>query len=216
MSAGLIQCDRGDGIWRVSIARPKKANALTEDMLQQLSDIFGQVKLEGDLKVLVITGAGDRVFCAGADLSELSNYTVDQSDTLWDDMANTLAMLPILTIAKINGPCIGGGLTLALSCDIRIAVRESVFEYPAHKNNVLPGNQDFERLRQLIGPGRTATLLLGGLRIDASEAHSWGLIDRLSDRESLDLEVDSLCEAALAGPKSHLGLLKQHCWDNNK
>ena len=90
-------------------------------------------------RALVITGAGDRVFSAGADLTELPAGPDDPLYDAWRELAETMAALPVLTVAMINGACIGGGMTLALGCDIRVCVSESSFAYPVLKNGILLG-----------------------------------------------------------------------------
>jgi enoyl-CoA hydratase/carnithine racemase len=168
MSDPLILTQRDGGVLTVTINRPGKANSLTTEMLVLLRDVVRDAATDDTLRAMLITGAGDRVFCAGADLNTLYDET-DGPDP-WTEMALALHAVPVLTIAAINGPCMGGGLTLALGCDIRLAVPNARFSYPVLKNNVLPGQYDVDRLRALIGPGRSAAILLGGDVIGAQEA----------------------------------------------
>ncbi|MBT5352695.1 MAG: enoyl-CoA hydratase/isomerase family protein, partial [Rhodospirillales bacterium] len=147
MSTDHVLLNKEGGLWRVTLNRPDKANALSDGMLHRLSDIFSDAASDEDLRVLVITGAGERVFCAGADLSELNTDSDDPANQVWRDLAEKLATLPALTIAMINGSCIGGALMLALGCDIRIAVPEAAFGYPVLKNGVLLGTRDAARMR---------------------------------------------------------------------
>lgn len=210
MTSGLIAAARNGRLCAVTLDRPHKANALTQAMLRDLRDIFVAMAAE-DIRVLTLTGAGERAFCAGADLSELSRTVDDPANALWDEMAAALHALPVLTIACVNGACIGGGLTLALNCDIRLGVPDAQFGYPALRNAVLPSARDGARLNALIGPGRTSLLLLAGTRISAVEAVSWGLVDQLVARDRLMEAAKQLSQVALAADAPHLAALKQSC-----
>ncbi|MBO9452216.1 enoyl-CoA hydratase/isomerase family protein [Tropicibacter sp. R16_0] len=207
MSAdSLILTQRDGACLTVTVNRPDKANSLTTEMLVLLRDIFRKAATDDDLRAIIMTGAGDRVFCAGADLNTL--YDAQNGPDPWDEMAEALRAVPILTVAAINGPCIGGGMTLALGCDIRICVPEARFGYPVLKNNVLPGQYDVDTLQALIGPGRSAAILLGGDTVSAEDAAAWGLIDRLTPPEALQDTCRSLCATALAAEGAHLKTLK--------
>ena len=206
MSDPLILTQRDGGLLTVTINRPGKANSLTTEMLVALRDIFDDAAQDDALRALVITGAGDRVFCAGADLNTL--YDEQDGPDPWEDMARALHGLRILTVAVINGPCMGGGLTLALGCDIRISAPEARFAYPVLKNNVLPGQYDVDKLQALIGPGRSAAILLGGDVVSAEDANAWGLVDRLTPRDALMDACRGLCATALSADGAHLKTLK--------
>ena len=199
---------RDNGLLLVTLNRPEKANALSGAMLECLCSIFAEAKDDTGLRALVLSGAGEKVFCAGADLSE--QETVADNE-IWDRMAEALNGLKILTVAAINGPCVGGGMTLALGCDLRLAVPSTHFAYPVLRNGVLPGARDAERLQALIGPGRTSMLLLGGARVTAEEARAWGLVDRLVERSELEAAVSELCSAALTADGEHLAAMKRLC-----
>ena len=157
-------------------------------------------------RVVIVTGAGERVFCAGADLNTLYDDLADPDP--WDEMASTLHSIPVLTVAAINGPCMGGGLTLALGCDIRICVPDARFAYPVLKNNVVPGQYDVDKLQALVGAGRGAAILLGGDTVNAQDAVAWGLVDRMVDRDGLAVTCQQLCAPTLAADRAHLKTLK--------
>ncbi|MDH3740867.1 MAG: enoyl-CoA hydratase/isomerase family protein [Hyphomicrobiales bacterium] len=211
MTDHLIITQRNGGHLQVTLNRPGKANALSQVMLHQLHDIFADAAHDRDLRALSITGTGGRVFCGGADLTEVSFDPDDPSQEIWDDMAKALAAVPVLTIAMINGACIGGGMTLALGCDIRVCVPQSVFGYPVLQNGILLGDIDAARLRALVGPGRASLFLLGAARILADEALSWGLVDRIVEPVALEAAVTTLCTTALAADRDHLAALKVQC-----
>ena len=206
MTQDLILSHRDGACLTVTLNRPTKANALTADMLATLRDIFRAAASDADLRAVVLTGAGERVFCAGADLNTLYDE-IDGAD-VWDEMARALHAIPVLTVAAINGPCMGGGLTLALGCDIRVCVPEARFAYPVLKNNVLPGQYDVDRLQALVGPGRASAILLGGDTVSSADAIAWGLVDQMTSRETLDDSCRALCSTALNAEGQHLKALK--------
>lgn len=208
MTDELVQTKRHGGLLQITLNRPNKANSLTQVMLHRLHDIFLQAAEDPDLRALTITGAGERVFCGGADLAEVSFDRDDPKEAIWNEMAAALAAVPILTIAMINGACIGGGMTLALGCDVRLCIPKSVFGYPVLQNGILMGPTDAVRLHALIGPGRASLFLLCGQRIDAGEALNWGLVDRVVEPGSLEWATQDLCQLALAADGEHLAALK--------
>ncbi len=211
MTSDRIVCERHQGMLKVTLNRPEKANALSRDMLVRLHEVFTAAAEDADLRAMTITGAGERAFCGGADLAELSKQPDDPKAAIWDEVARALEQLPILTVAMINGACIGGALTLALGCDIRIAVPQATFAYPVLRNGLLPGAVDSARLRALIGPGQTSLILLAGARIEAEAALACGLIDRLVYPDKLAASAASLCAVALEAERGHLAAMKALC-----
>ena len=206
-----VQIEKQGSLWQVTLNRPDKAHALTRAMLNKLHNTFLEAANDPDLRVLTITGAGGRVFCAGADLAEVSFDRDDPEEAIWGEMAASLAAVPALTIAIINGACIGGGMTLALGCDIRLCVPHSVFGYPVLQNGILLGDLDANRLRELIGPGRASLFILGGQRIEALEADRWGLIDRVIEAGALKAATAEIYQIALSADRDHLSALKAQC-----
>ncbi len=211
MADDHILAERDSEVLRIVLNRPDKANALTRDMIGDLTELFDLASEDDDLRVLTIEGAGGRVFCGGADLAQFIEDGQSGDDELWEDMSEALSAAPFLTIAKINGACIGGSLTLALGCDVRLAVPSAAFGYPVLRNGVFPTTQDGRRLDALVGPGRKALFLLGGARVDADEALNWGLVDRIVASDELDQATVDLSQAAFAAPLGHLQALKAYC-----
>lgn len=205
----LIELDRGDGIWRLRIVRPDKANALSFEMLGALVDAFREAASSETIRVLLITGTGKRAFCAGADLSELTTDPDDPKSKIWPEMAQALLDVPAVTVAMINGACIGGGNMLSLCSDVRIAVPDAVFRYPALRNNVFPGEPDRNRLVTLVGPGRASLFLLGGISVPAEEALAWGMVDRLAPPADLEATALANVATALDADRDHLIAMKR-------
>jgi enoyl-CoA hydratase/carnithine racemase len=119
----------------------------------------------------------------------------------------------VLTIALINGHCIGRAMTLALGCDLRVSVPQARFSYLALQNGVLPSAQDAARLRALTGPARTSALLLAGQRIHADRAMNWGLVDYVVERSALENLAATLALVATQSDKEHLAAIKRLCRD---
>lgn len=187
----MIECVQDGDLWTVTINRPDKANSLTHAMLKQLAEIMESAQAA---RVVVLTGTG-RVFSAGADLDE-ARAGLATSD-VWERLSSAIAALPGLSIAALNGTLAGGAMGMALACDMRIAVPGAKFFYPVMKLGFLPQPSDPGRMAALIGPARAKLILMGGQKITADEALSYGLIDRLVEAEDLlphaqDLAADTL------------------------
>ncbi len=203
----MIRLDRAGGRWTVTLDRPDRANALTADMLAELARIFARAREDEGLRVLVVTGAGERVFSAGADLDEARQGGLTTSP-LWEEVSNSLANLPVLTIAALNGTLAGGAFGMALACDLRIAVPEARFFYPVLKNGFLPQPSDVRRLNRLVGPGRARLILMAGQKLTAKEALACGLIERIVPRDEMADLLDALSADALAGRPQVLAAIK--------
>lgn len=194
------------GLLTITINRPDKANSLTRDMLAEIRDIALEATPRG-VRSLVITGAGDKVFSAGADLSEAkAGLTVDP---VWEELSGALAALPCLTIAALNGTLAGGAFGMALACDIRIAVPSAKFFYPVAQLGFLPQPSDPGRLAALVGPGRAKLMLMGAQKIAAEGASAWGLVDRLVPLEELLPTARDISDAALNGDPAIIGGIKE-------
>jgi enoyl-CoA hydratase/carnithine racemase len=193
----MIRLDREGPLWTVTLDRPDKANSLTGDMLRQLADIAAEAAEVPDLRALILTGAGDKVFSAGADLEEA--HAGLATAPVWEEVSGNLAALECLTIAALNGTLAGGAFGMALACDIRISVPAARFFYPVAKLGFLPQPSDPARMRALMGPARTKLLLLGGQKFTADEAFGYGLIDRIVAPEHLMDAARDIAADALAG-----------------
>ncbi len=196
----MIRLEKDDGLWVATIDRPDKANSLTAAMLEELADIAEAAQ---DARALILTGAG-RVFSAGADLDEARAGLA--TSPVWERLSGAIAALPGLTIAALNGTLAGGAMGMALACDIRLAVPGATFFYPVMKLGFLPQPSDPARMAALIGPSRTRMMLMGGARLDADEALSFGLIDRIV-QDDLPGAARALCADTLAAdPKIARGI----------
>lgn len=198
----MIEQFRHGSLLTVTLNRPDKANALTADMLQELVAIM---RGASDAKAVVLTGAG-KVFSAGADLDAARAGLA--TSPLWEELSGTIAGLPCLTIAALNGSLAGGAFGMALACDLRIAVPEAKFFYPVMRLGFLPQPSDPKRMAALIGPARAKLILMAGHKMDASEALNVGFIDRISSRADLVSDARALAADVLGATHEHVSGIK--------
>lgn len=180
----------------IKIERPEKRNSLTPEMLYALEESLNGLKKRNDVRFVVITGAGEKAFCTGADLHAFARYTPLEVRENWvpegHRIFQTLFELPQITIAKINGDALGGGLELALACDLRIARSDARFGFPENRVGTMPGWNGFRRVVEVIGLARAKELILTGESISAAQAHSWSLVNEVCEFSQLDQNLDSL------------------------
>lgn len=199
----MIDVSRDNGLWRVVLNRPEKANSLTGAMLEQLCAVAQDARDRA--KVLILTGAG-KVFSAGADLDE-ARAGLATSD-LWEQLSGDIAALPCLTIAALNGTLAGGAFGMALACDLRVAVPDARFFYPVMRLGFLPQPSDPVRLRRLVGPARAKMILMAGQKITAPQALDWGLIDQMVQPDELDNAVADLSGDVMGASGAHAAAIK--------
>lgn len=201
----MIKVQNAGGCSTITLARPEKANALTEAMLESLASTAIEAAANG-AKVLILTGEG-KVFSAGADLDGMKAGL--GLSPAWEAASGAIASFPGLSIAALNGTLAGGAMGVALACDLRIAVPSANFFYPVMRLGYRPQPSDPARLAALVGPSRAKMILLAGQKIGAEDALAWGLIDRICDPEALTDTAMSLAEHALAADPGHGAALKR-------
>jgi enoyl-CoA hydratase/carnithine racemase len=174
----LVLTDRsGDGIVTVTLNRPERKNALSIELRDQVSDVFDSLAADDATRVVVITGAGT-VFSAGFDLAEFANSDAAHQRRLWlssDRFHHMILRFPLPVVAAVNGPALAGGFDLAVLADLRVAADTARF---AHVEHVF-GDVVYRPLRELIGGGLARELVLTGRNVDAAEALSIGLVNRV-------------------------------------
>ena len=201
----MIELDRAGDIWTVTINRPDKANSLTHAMLVELAEIMEEAQAA---RAVILTGRG-KVFSAGADRDE-ARAGLAKSD-VWERLSGAVAALPGLSIAALNGTLAGGAMGMALACDLRIAVPGAKFFYPVMKLGFLPQPSDPARMAALIGPARTKLLLMGGQKITAEEALTFGLIDRIVAAEEVQDHAQALAADTVAASPDVAQEIKRMC-----
>lgn len=183
----MIEVDGTGTVHTLTINRPDKAGALTEQMLIDLRDA---VLAARDASALILTGTG-KVFSAGADLDAARAGLA--TSPLWEELSGAIADLQGLAIAALNGTVAGGATGMVLACDLRIAVPSAKFFYPVMKLGYLPQPSDPVRMAALIGPARTKLLFLAGEKIDAATAHNFGLLDEVVETGSVVGRAHEIC-----------------------
>jgi len=183
----------------VTINRAEKHNAISLDTLRELQQAVAEAGADDAVKVITITGAGGRAFASGSDLSEVLNRDFRKAlEPIVQGLAEQLERTPKPTIAAIDGICMGGGLEVALGCDLRIATPTSRFATPEGKLGIIPGGGATARLPRIVGRGWAMEMMLMGDPIDAERALSIGLVTRLVAKEELIPEARRMT-AHLAG-----------------
>lgn len=175
-----------DGICVVTVDRPEVRNALSADVIADLTAVLDRVGDDDEVSVLVFTGAGDKAFIAGADITQLQHYTPSTAlDSAMQRAFDAIEAFPKPTIAAINGFALGGGCELAMACDIRIASERAKLGLPEANLAVLPGAGGTQRLARLVGTGRAIEMILTGRFIDAEEALGIGLVTSVTAPDEL-------------------------------
>jgi enoyl-CoA hydratase len=183
---GLIRTWEQGMVGYLEIHRPDKANAYNQVLLNELASVLDRMEADREVRTLVITGAGNRSFCAGADLNEMKEK--DFTDALNLKSAKIFAALasyPKVTVAAINGAAVAGGLELALACDIRISSEQARFLFPETKLGLIPAAGGTHRLSQVVGIGRAKELILGGRVWLAEDALRFGLVSEVVSPDAL-------------------------------
>ena len=179
----------------VTINRPEKHNAISLDTLEELHRAVRRAAVDDDVRVITVTGAGGRSFASGSDLAEVLHRDFRKAlEPIVQGLADQLERTPKPTIAAIDGICMGGGLEVALGCDLRIATPRSRFATPEGKLGIIPGGGATARLPRLVGPGWAMEMMLMGEPIDAEHALSIGLVTRLVAPEDLLREARRMAD----------------------
>lgn len=194
MSYTNIISKEKNGITTITINRPNKLNALNIDTIQELHEAFEEADADGDIKVIIVTGSGEKAFVAGADISEFSDFSEEEGMQLADNgqaiLFDFIENLSTPVIAAVNGFALGGGLELAMACHFRVASDNAKMGLPEVSLGVIPGYGGTQRLPQLIGKGRAMELIMTASMIDANQALNYGLVNHVTTPE----ELLPLCE----------------------
>ena len=183
----FIKYEQDGYIGIITINRPEALNALNNQMLIELDDTLDHIHVD-EIRVVVLTGAGDKAFVAGADIGVMSNMTKIEGrrfGKFGNDIFRKLEMLPMPTIAAVNGYALGGGNELAMSCDIRYCSENAVFGQPEVGLGITPGFGGTQRLVRLVGTGKAKEMVFSGLNIKAEEALRIGLVNGVCKQEEL-------------------------------
>ncbi|TET70143.1 MAG: crotonase [Candidatus Aminicenantes bacterium] len=195
--------EKKENIGVLTINRPQRMNAISNELTSELKKFLDEIENDDELRVLVITGAGDKAFVAGADINEL----VDRDALIGrrvsrqrQEIFSRIENLHVPAIAAINGYALGGGLELALACSIRVCSDKAQFGAPEVKLGIIPGDGGTQRLPRLVGLGRAMEMILTGDFIDAEEAYRIGLVNKIVPHEELMEKTMELAKKIASRP----------------
>ncbi len=201
-SKSVIQ-DQFESTTIVRLNRPDKLNALSSEMIAALTDVFLSFKQRTELRAIILTGTGDKAFCAGTDISGITATVEDAKDRerraqqisrQGQALCNTIENCSVPVIAAINGIAAGGGCELALACHLRLASDDAQFSLPETKLGLLPAYGGTQRLSREVGEGRALEIMLTGRTIRADEALQLGLVSRVTSGANLLTEAMTLAK----------------------
>jgi enoyl-CoA hydratase len=199
-----LQIERKDGVAVVTVSRPKKLNALNTKTIQELDAIFAALASDAEVKGVVLTGAGEKAFVAGADIEELAGLDAESGRALSERghrVFDRIEWLGKPVVAAVNGFALGGGCELALACHVRLASENASLGTPEVKLGLICGYGGTQRLPRLVGRGAALEILLTGERVSAEEALRLGLVNRVVPRDQLLPEAEALVRKMIAnGP----------------
>lgn len=195
----------------ITINRPKALNALNSDTLLELKILLSEIESRKDIKVVIVTGSGEKAFVAGADITEMVNATPMEGRRiciLAHESFAKLENMPQVTIAAVNGYALGGGCELSIACDIRIASENAKFGQPEVNLGILPGFGGTQRLPRLIGKGRAKEMIFTAEMVDAEEAYRIGLANKVVPKDALMNTCKEMAEKIVSKASYSVSLAK--------
>lgn len=196
-----IQYESKERVGYVTINRPDKLNALNAKAKAELKELFTDLKSDGGVDIVILTGAGEKAFVAGTDIKELTELDTETGKKFSEGgqaVFNAIENLGKPVIAAVNGYALGGGCELALACSIRIASDNAKFGQPEVNLGIIPGYGGTQRLARLVGRGKAMELILTGDQIDAREALQIGLVNKVVPLKELKSEAEALAQKILS------------------
>ena len=212
MNFETISFELSGNIGTLKINRPKALNALNAQVVEELTACLRELRGNKDLRCLIVTGAGDKAFVAGADIKEMSEREADTGEQMAQDGQTAFQLLEDLhcpSIAAVNGFALGGGLELALSCDFIVASKKAKVGLPEVSLGLLPGYGGTQRLARHIGKGKARLMTLTGDIFKAEQAEKWGLIAMTTEPDALMAEVMKMATTIASRSPVALNLAKR-------
>jgi enoyl-CoA hydratase len=199
-----VRTENRDGVLVITVDRPKVLNALNAQTVEELRRAFREAREDDSVKCIILTGAGEKAFVAGADIKELSAMTPitgKETSERGQRVFRAIERFPKPVIAAINGFALGGGCELALACHIRIASEKAQLGLPEVTLGIIPGYGGTQRMARLLGKGKALELILTGDRVDAAEAERIGLVNKVVPADQLMSTAEELARTiAKRGP----------------
>lgn len=193
-----VLLEKKEHIAIATINRPQALNALNSEVLTDLDELVAEVTADKDIYALILTGAGEKAFVAGADIGEMSGLTKEGGEAFGEHgngVFRKIETLPIPTVAAVNGFALGGGCELSMSCDIRICSENAVFGQPEAGLGITPGFGGTQRLARLVGAGMAKQMIYTAKNIKADEALRIGLVNAVYPAEELMAQAEKLAGA---------------------
>lgn len=202
--SGTVRVERTGAVARVTLSQPDKLNAINNAMWQQLADIFGELDADHDLRCVILTGEGEKAFGVGADISEFeaNRGSVEKARSYFERThaaTDRLVGMRHPSIAEIRGLCVGGGLELALGCDLRICGAGARFGIPIKRLGLTVSHAEMKPLLDLVGPSNALEILLEGQVFGAQRAYDMGLVNRVVPDADVTAEVQASAERIAEG-----------------
>ena len=207
-----VLLEKRDDIAVVTLNRPDAVNAFSVGMRDELWEVLTAVRDDPDVRGMLLQGAGERGFCAGADLTEFGtapSQTVARQVRWERDLWGLLLGIPKPTVAALHGYCLGSGVEMAALCDVRVAADDAVFGMPEAGLGLVPAAGGTQLLPRLLGPGRALELLVSGRRFGADEALAYGLVTEVVARSELTAAATVLLRRVLRAPSGALAAAKR-------
>ena len=195
MSDSNLLLEKDAAVATITFNNPKALNALTEETFTGMESLLDELENDADIRVIILTGAGDKAFIAGGDISHLASLDAEGARRfalLAQRVIDRIETFPKPVIAAVNGYCLGGGNELAMGCDLRIAADSAKFGQPEVKLGIIPGFAGTQRLSRVVGKGRAKAIIFSGEMIDAAEACRIGLVNRVVAKDLLIKEAKAL------------------------
>jgi len=212
MSYNTLLYEKENGIGIVTINRPQSLNALNGEVYTELYEVFQEIEDDQEVRVVILTGSGERAFVAGADITEMQPQSSLEISSLMDTARKAFDRIYTLSkpvIAAINGFALGGGCELAMCCDLRITSENAKFGQPEINLGIIPGAGGTQRLTRLVGMTRAKELIYIGEMVDANTAFMMGLVNKVVPPDSLITEAKELARKMLSKSSIALSLAKK-------
>ncbi len=211
LSFKYLVVERLGAVLHLCINRPQQMNTLSIDTLKELTTFFSSLKYQPEIKAVVITSSGDKVFVAGADIKEL--YRLNKHDALWfsdlgHTLFNTMEGIPQILIAAIDGYCMGGGFDFSMACDIRIASHRAKIAHTACKMGIITGFGGTQRLKRLTGIRRAKELFFTARILSAQEAYTYGIVHKVVEHDKLKETVFNMASSIAQRSQWQLSVIK--------
>ncbi|MBT7915894.1 hypothetical protein HN588_18545, partial [Candidatus Bathyarchaeota archaeon] len=213
-----VLTEKENGVYKITLNRPSKLNSMTLEMLGLISEAVDEASADPEIKAILVTGAGDRAFCAGADVSQFPGLSVEEARNVSKAGHNTFKKFmetPKPVVAAVNGYALGGGNELILFCDLRIASEKARFSQPEVSLGLMTGWGGTCLLKKVVGQTVANELLLTGRRINADEAKSIGLVSHVYPAAEFEAKMNEYLQALVNGPPKAISAMKKLAASDN-